>query len=145
MERTVTSRSKRTTIVTTPPSTWPLQVPLKVWMSTARRGLDAHQVDPDDRHAPTACGRSTRTGIRLQANEARERYGARPCPRCWPDGGPPELNPPPPRPNVPALVEILAARVAALETELELQRAARAAAEARVAELETAAGVGVRP
>jgi hypothetical protein len=63
-----------------------------VWMSTTRRGLDYHKpgataIEARMNVGSTVCGRSLRTGVRLELQEAVDRYDAKPCSRCWPDEG----------------------------------------------------------
>ncbi|MFY1669520.1 hypothetical protein ACN27G_06130 [Plantactinospora sp. WMMB334] len=55
----------------------------RVWMSTGRRGLDAHRI-PSAGATSTACRRSLAYGMTLLASKAREKYEARPCKTCWP-------------------------------------------------------------
>lgn len=58
----------------------------QVWMSIARKGIDAHRVIPS--RGRTGCGRPTRTGLTMPATQAAEQYQAGPCRRCWPDQTP---------------------------------------------------------
>jgi uncharacterized protein YbaR (Trm112 family) len=62
-----------------------------VWMSTTRRGLDYHRpgataVESRMNVGSTVCGRSMRTGRRLELQQAIGFYQAKPCTRCWPNG-----------------------------------------------------------
>lgn len=63
-----------------PPYPPELEAHHAVWISTHRRGIEAHR--PIDES--TACNRSMRTGHQLQASQARTKHDATWCPRCWP-------------------------------------------------------------
>lgn len=54
--------------------------PAQVWMSTHRKGLDHHRMTGRG-PAPTVCGRSTRTGVTVDAGEVAE-LSSKMCPRC---------------------------------------------------------------
>jgi len=58
----------------------------RVWVASGRRGIAAHRPVSSD---ATACGRSTRTGMRTSARQAHDQWEAKfGCRRCWPDGSP---------------------------------------------------------
>lgn len=59
----------------------------RVWMTTPRRGLEAHRPEPtaDTPFGSTGCGRSMRTGIQITARAAAARHEASWCDTCWPD------------------------------------------------------------
>jgi hypothetical protein len=57
-----------------------------LYVATIRRGIDYHFVRIGGSET-TVCGRSTRTGNFVTPARLVE-MGARPCPRCYPDGPP---------------------------------------------------------
>jgi hypothetical protein len=54
----------------------------QVWIATARKGIEAHA--PKTKTF-TRCGRSTRTGLTLPADQAHQRHAATWCRTCWPE------------------------------------------------------------
>ena len=54
-----------------------------VWVSTARRGIDYHRPEPTN---ATTCGRTTRYGEILRRSNVVDRFGSKPCRRCYPHG-----------------------------------------------------------
>lgn len=55
-----------------------------VWVAAARVGVEMHRIDPAIARL-TPCGRNRADyGYTVSAGEANQRYGSKPCRRCWP-------------------------------------------------------------
>jgi hypothetical protein len=54
-----------------------------VWIARPRRGIEYHRPEPND---VTGCGRTTRYGEILPRSEVIDRFGSKPCGRCYPGG-----------------------------------------------------------
>ncbi|PZG07185.1 hypothetical protein C1I95_31425 [Micromonospora craterilacus] len=53
-----------------------------MWIAAARKGIPGHALKTK---TSTRCSRSTRNGLTLPAEQARERYSAVWCRTCWPE------------------------------------------------------------